>query len=359
MKLRTLLVIASCLVSLLTGWIVAQSRSPSSGKGGPARVLIGFSMDTLKEERFQQDRDDFVQRAKELGADVLVQSANSDDARQITDVETLISRKVNVLVIMPHNGAAMAKAVGMAHEAGIPVLAYDRLITDCDLDLYISFDNTKVGRLQAQFLADRLPAQGKLRLVRLYGSKSDHNAFLFKEGQDQVLRPLIDSGRVEVIHEDWVQDWKPENAKKIVNAAITQHGTAFDAILVSNDGSAGGAIQALTEEGLAGKILVTGQDAELTACQRIVNGVQAMTVYKPIARCARAAAELAVKLATGKPIIARDSLDNNKIQVPSVLEDIVAVTKDNMMDTVIKDGFHKFDDVYKGVPENERPKGGK
>ena len=350
MKLRTLLVIASCLVSVLTGWIIAQSKSAAPGKSGsPARVLIGFSMDTLKEERFQQDRDDFVERAKELGADVLTQSANSDDARQITDVETLISRKVNVMVIMPHNGAAMAKAVGMAHEAGIPVLAYDRLITDCDLDLYISFDNNKVGRLQAQFLADRLPAQGKMRLVRIYGSKSDHNAFLFKEGQDEVLKPLIDSGRIEVVHEDWAQDWKPENAKKIVQAAITLHGTAFDAILASNDGTAGGAIQALTEEGLAGKILVTGQDAELTACQRIVNGVQAMTVYKPIARCARAAAELAVKMATGKPVIAGASLDNNKIQVPSVLEDIVAVTKENMMDTVVKDGFHKQDEVYKGA----------
>jgi D-xylose transport system substrate-binding protein len=359
MKLRTLLVIASCLVSLLTGWIIAQSKSAAPEKGRAAPILIGFSMDTLKEERFQQDRDDFVQRARELGAEVLVQSANSDDARQITDVETLISRKVKVMVIMPHNGAAMAKAVRMAHEAGIPVLAYDRLITDCDLDLYISFDNRKVGRLQAQFLADRLPAEGKLRLVRLYGSKSDHNALLFKEGQDEVLRPLIESGRIEVIHEDWVQDWKPENAKKIVNAAITRHGTAFDAILASNDGTAGGAIQALTEEGLAGKILVTGQDAELTACQRIVNGVQAMTVYKPIARCARAAAELAVKLATGKPVIAGASLDNNKIQVPSVLEDIVAVTRQNMMDTVIKDGFHSYDEVYKGVAENERPKGGK
>src|SRR5580704_12585394 len=117
MKLRPLLGIASCLISLLTGWIIAHSRQAPAGKSGSAPILIGFSMDTLKEERFQQDRDLFTQRARALGAEVLVQSANSDDARQITDVETLISRKVNVLVIMPHNGAAMAKAVRMAHEA--------------------------------------------------------------------------------------------------------------------------------------------------------------------------------------------------------------------------------------------------
>jgi len=356
MKFRIFLVIGASLVSLLTGLVIARSRSPARNKTDQPMMLIGFSMDTLKEERFQRDRDMFVGRARELGAEVLVQSANSDDARQISDVQTLISRNVNALVIMPHNGAAMAKAVEMAHEAGLPVLAYDRLITGCDLDLYISFDNVKVGELQAQFLVDHLPSRGKMRLVRLYGSKTDHNAVLFKQGQDRVLTPFIESGKIEVIHEDWVQDWKPENAKKIVNAAITKQGAAFDAILASNDGTAGGAIQALKEEGIAGKILVTGQDAELTACQRIVNGTQAMTIYKPLTRCARAAADLAAKLARGKPIIARSALDNGKVQVPSILVDVVLVTKDNMMESVVKDGFHPFDEIYKGMAEPRRPK---
>ena len=357
MKFRIFLVTGSCLVSLLTGLVIARGRSPARNKTEQPTMLIGFSMDTLKEERFQRDRDMFVARARELGAEVLVQSANSDDARQISDVQTLISRNVNALVIMPHNGTAMAKAVEMAHEAGLPVLAYDRLITGCDLDLYISFDNVRVGELQAQFLVDHLPVGGKMRLVRLYGSKTDHNAFLFKEGQDRVLAPFIESGKIEVIHEDWVQDWKPENAKKIINAAITKEGTAFDAILASNDGTAGGAIQALTDEGIAGKILVTGQDAELTACQRIVNGTQAMTIYKPLSRCARAAAELAAKLARGKPIIARGALPNGKVQVPSIFVDVVLVTKDNMMETVVRDGFHPFDEIYRGTAERRRPNG--
>jgi D-xylose transport system substrate-binding protein len=356
MKFRILLVIGSCLVSLITGLIIARGGSRAPSKTDQRTMLIGFSMDTLKEERFQRDRDIFVKRARELGVEVIVQSANSDDARQISDVQTLISQKVSALVIMPHNGAAMAKAAKLAHEAGIPVLAYDRLITGCDLDLYVSFDNVKVGELQARFLVDQLPDRGKMRIVRLYGSKTDHNALLFKEGQDNVLKPFVESGKIQVVHEDWVQDWKPENAKRIVNAAITKHGTAFDAILASNDGTAGGAIQALTEEGLAGGILVTGQDAELTACQRIVNGTQAMTIYKPLARYARSAAELAVKLAQGKPIVARSALDNGKIQVPAIFVDVVSVTKDNMLDSVVKDGFHSFDQVYKGVSERERPK---
>jgi D-xylose transport system substrate-binding protein len=355
MKTRVILVVTSCLVSLLTGLAIARGRNPDQIKAGKPGILVGFSMDTLKEERFQRDRDIFVARARELGAEVLVQSANSDDARQTSDIQTLISRKVSALVIMPHNGAALAKAVNMAHETGIPVLAYDRLITGCDLDIYISFDNVKVGELQAQFLIGHLPKEGKMRLVRLYGSKTDHNAFLFKEGQDNVLKPYIDSGRIEIVHEDWVQDWKPENAKKIVNAAITKRGAAFDAILASNDGTAGGAIQALIEEGVAGKILVTGQDAELTACQRIANGTQAMTVYKPLSRCARLAAELAVKLAKGSPIIARSSLDNGKTQVPSIFVDVVSVTRDNLMDSVVKDGFHRFEEIYKGLAGSQRP----
>jgi D-xylose transport system substrate-binding protein len=356
MRLRILLVVASCLVSLITGFLLSRGGSSTESIRARAKPLIGLSMDTLKEERWQGDRDLFVARVKELGADVLVQSANSDDTRQITDVQALISRRVDVLVIVPHNGGAMAKAVNMAHDAGVPVLAYDRLITGCDLDLYMTFDNVKVGALQAQFLVEHLPKDRKKRIVRIYGAKTDNNAVLYKKGQDNVLGPLIDKGEFEVVHEDWTQDWKPENAKKIANAAITKAGSNFDAILASNDGTAGGAIQALSEEGLAGKILVTGQDAELSACQRIVNGTQAMTIYKPLSQLAKQAAEAAAKIAKGKPIVAVSQIDNGKVQVPSILLDVVLVTKDNMMDTIVKDGFHKAADVYRGAPEAPRPR---
>ncbi len=348
MSPRIALVLISCILSIVTGVVISRGGGESgSGSEERSRPLIGLSMDTLKEERWQVDRDLFRDKAEALGADVVIQSANSDDARQIQDVQALITQGVDVLVIIPHNGAAMAKAVQLAHEAGIPVLSYDRLITGCDLDLYITFDNVKVGELQAQFLADRLPPSGKMRLVRIYGSKTDNNAKLFKEGQDNVLQPLIDAGRVEVVFENWADDWKPENAKKIANAAITKNGRGFDAILASNDGTAGGAIQALTEEGLAGKILVTGQDADLAACQRIVQGTQTMTVYKPIRLLAEGAADAAMKLATGKPIIVADGVDNGVMDVPSILLDIVAVTKDNMRETVVRDGFRSEVDVYR------------
>lgn len=345
MNTRLLLVLISCALSVVTGLVLSRSTGGEAG-ATRSRPLIGLSMDTLKEERWILDRDLFSARAAELGADVLVESANSNDTRQLRDVESLITRKVDALVIIPHNGAAMARAVEMAHAEGIPVLSYDRLITGAEVDLYITFDNLKIGELQARYLAERVPAQGKMRIVRIYGAKTDNNALLYKQGQDNILQPLIDAGRVEVVHEDWAVDWKPENAKKITNAAITKAGRTIDAVLASNDGTAGGAVQALIEEGLAGKVLVTGQDADLAACQRIAHGSQTMTIYKPIAKLARGAAELAVKLAAGRPIIAREAVANSKTEVPAVLLDIVTVTKDNLRDTVVKDGFRKESDIF-------------
>ncbi len=158
-----------------------------------------------------------MHRAEELGADVHVQSANGDDVRQLADVQDLITKGVDVIVIAPHNGDAMAKAVNLAAEARIPVIAYDRLIRNCDLDLYMTFDNVRVGEMQGRFLADALTKMGggKKRILRIYGAKTDNNAVLFKKGQDRALAPYLQSGEIEVVHEDWAEDWKPgENGEK-------------------------------------------------------------------------------------------------------------------------------------------------
>ncbi len=329
------------LLRLIT--LFALAAAALTAFASRAKPVIGLSLDTLKEERWQRDRDLFIVEAERLGASVIVQSANSDNTRQMRDIESLITRGVDVLVVVPHNGAALTRAMRSAKEAGIPVIAYDRLILNSDVDLYLTFDNVKVGELQARWVLDRWPADRPLRIVRIYGAPTDNNARLFKQGQDNVLGPLIKSGRVTVVAEDWALDWKPENAKKIMNAAITRTGHNFDAVLAANDGTAGGAIQALLEEGLAGKILVTGQDADLAACQRIMRGTQSMTVFKPIAKLATLAARTAVALARGEKIAGTATLDNGYKHVPCLFEEIVSVDKANLMDTVVAAGFHPAD----------------
>jgi D-xylose transport system substrate-binding protein len=269
-------------------------------------------------------------------------------------VESLLSAGCNVLVVVAHDAVAMSNKVQEAQDAGIPVIAYDRIVTGCDLDLYVSFDNVRVGRQQAQYIVDHLPNPGHGNIVRIYGAPTDNNAKLFKQGQDEVLKPYLDRGDIKVVHEDWADDWKPEVAKRIMNAAITK-GAQFDGVLVSNDGTAGGAIQALQEAGLAGKVIVTGQDADLAALQRIASGTQSMTIYKPLKKAAILAAEDAVKLATHKPIVASATVNNGKIDVPSALIDVVTVTKDNLIDVVVKDGFHSYDEIYGQLPQADRP----
>jgi D-xylose transport system substrate-binding protein len=334
MKLRTLMILG--LAAVVTA---------GCGKAGGSKLKIGLSMDTLKEERWQYDRDLFVARAKELGAEVLVQAANSNDAMQNSQAENLITQGVKVLVVIPHNGKSAATIVESAHKAGVPVIAYDRLIMDSDLDLYISFDNVKVGELQADYLVKRKP---KGNYVLIGGAPTDNNAKLFRQGQMNVLKPYIKRGDIKVVADQWANDWLPVEALKHMENALTKNKNKVDAVVASNDGTAGGAIQALNEQKLAGKVLVSGQDADLAACQRIVAGTQSMTVYKPIKNLATRAAEVAVAMAKGEAAPdATQKVNNNFKAVPSVLLEPIQVDKANLDATVIADGYQKKGEVYK------------
>jgi D-xylose transport system substrate-binding protein len=354
MSVKSVLCVASLVLSIIIGVVLGNRNSgaASPAAGGAAHTIqIGLSLDTLKEARWAKDRDAFKKRAQELGANVVVLSANSDDSTQIKDIESLITSQVDVIVIVPHDGKAMAKGVELAHAAHIPVIAYDRLITG-GVDLYVTFDNRRVGALQSQYVLDQFKDRTRdkpVKVVRIYGSKTDNNAFMFKQGQDSVLEPAIAEGRVQVVHEDWADDWKPENAKRIMNAALTKFGREIDAVIASNDGTAGGAIQALREEGVTGKVVVTGQDAELVACQRIVNGEQSMTIYKPVEQLARRATEVAVAMAKGRPVVATATTNDGSADIPSIFHEVVTVTKANIDQTVIADNFHPRDQVYKGA----------
>lgn len=323
-----------------------EVNSSKGSNSGDKKIVIGFSMDTLQEERWQKDRDLFVAAAEKLGAEVNVQSANSDDAKQISQAENLISQGVDVLVIVPHNAEATAAIVEKAHEAGIKVLAYDRLIKNSDLDLYVSFDNEKVGEIQAEAIVKLVP---KGKFVYIGGADTDNNAHLFKKGAFNILQPLIDKGDIEVVYDQFTKEWNPANALANMENALAANNNKIDAVIAANDGTAGGVIQALTAQDMAGKIPVSGQDAELAAAQRIVEGTQTMTVYKPIKNLAETCAEMAVKLAKGETVSTDQTVNNGQIDVPSVLLAPVAVDKSNIDDTLIADGFHSKESVYKNV----------
>jgi D-xylose transport system substrate-binding protein len=324
----------------------SDGGSGSGGKKNDGKIKIGLSMDTLQEERWQRDRDLFKAKAEALGAEVEVQAANSDDAKQIAQAESLISQGVDVLVVIPHNAEATAAIVEKAHAAGVKVIAYDRLIKNSDVDLYVSFDNERVGQMQAEAIVKLVP---KGKYVYIGGSETDNNAHLFKKGAFDVLQPYIDSGDIQIVYDQWTKDWNPAVAMANMENALTANNNQIDAVVAANDGTAGGVIQALAAQGLAGKIPVSGQDAELAACQRIVEGTQTMTVYKPIKLLAEKAAELAVAMAKGEQIQTDRTVHNGKIDVPSILLDPIAVDKTNIDQTVIADGFHSKEDVYKNV----------
>ncbi|QIB26958.1 D-xylose ABC transporter substrate-binding protein [Caloranaerobacter azorensis] len=340
---------------IFAGCSGGTTNKPSdANKGGKDdEIVIGFSMDTLKEERWQKDRDTLMARAKELGVKILIQAANGDDNKQIAQAENLISQGVDVLMVAPHNAEVAATIVEAAHEEGIPVLSYDRLIKNSDVDVYVSFDNEKVGELQAEYVTKLVP---KGNYVYIGGAPTDNNAHLFRKGAMNVLKPLIEKGDIKLVYDQMSKDWQPSEAQKHMENALTANKNKIDAVICANDGTAGGAISALSEQQLAGKVPVTGQDAELAACQRIVEGMQTMTVYKPIPKLAETALDVAIKLAKKEKVETNGTVNNGKIDVPSVLLEPIVVDKNNMMDTIIKDGYHPYEEVYKNIPEDQRPK---
>ncbi|WP_423235934.1 D-xylose ABC transporter substrate-binding protein [Amphibiibacter pelophylacis] len=320
---------------------MALSAVFAMGIAGQARAdaqhpKIGFSIDDLRVERWARDRDYFTAAAKALGATVYVQSADASEQRQIAQIENLISRGVDVIAIVPFNATVMTNAVKEAKKAGIKVISYDRLILNADVDAYISFDNEKVGELQATEVVKHQP---KGNYFLLGGSPTDNNAKLLRAGQLKVLQPLIDKGDIKVVGQQWVKEWSPTEALSIVENALTANANKIDAIVASNDGTAGGAIQALAAQKLAGKVPVSGQDADLAAVRRVVAGTQTMTVYKPIKLIATEAAKLSIDLVRGKQINYNTQYDNGFKKVNTILLKPIVMTKDNV-GMLVKDGFY-------------------
>jgi D-xylose transport system substrate-binding protein len=332
---------AIVLVATLFGGC-GSSGERRAGPPQEPRPKIGLLMDTL-EGRWSRDRDLFVERAHELDADVFVENADRDDAKQLAQAQSLLERGVEALVVVPHNAEAAGKIVEEAKKKAVPVISYDRLILKADIDLYMSYDNRTVGEQQAQFIRNRAP---KGNYILLGGAPTDHNAKVVRDGQREALDDAIKRGEIRIVADPWVPEWKAEEALVITEAALKKARNQVVAIVASNDITAGGAIQALEKAGLAGKVFVSGQDANLDAIRRIVAGTQTMTVYKPLRPLARGAASAAVQMAKKEKVEGSSTVDNGLKQVQADLLRPIAVGKDLIDQIIIQDKFYTRDQVY-------------
>ena len=354
MKIKAILLAISACFLMACGAPQTSTNAPKKSADPNRKLKIGFAMDTVKEERWQRDHDAFQAHCDELKIECIITVADNKADKQANDVDNLLTQGIDALVIAPHDATQAATMVDKAKAQGIPVISYDRLINSDKIDLYISHQVPVIGQKIAQYALDHQPTGN---YVMVYGASTDNNALIMKTAELAVLNPAKDSGKIKIVAEQFINDWKPELALNFAENALTQNNDNIQAFVVSNDGMAGGVVSALAKRGLAGKVLVTGQDAGLEALQNIAEGKQTMTIYKPIIPLATQAVDAAVKLARGEAL-STTPFHNDKINadIPAILLEVTVVDKSNLMDTVIKDGYAKYEDVYANVPEADRPK---
>ncbi len=305
------------------------------------RIRIGLSFDTFVLERWQRDRDAFVARASELGAEVNVQNANGDVEEQIAQIEYLIEKDVDVIAVIAVDSRGLSDVVAKAKRAGIRVIAYDRLLTDAGVDLYISFDNERIGQMMAECIAANTPAGGKVFMM--CGSPEDNNVSLVEKG----FYSVMDKTDLEIVGTAYADNWLGEMGYAAVSGFLDEGGE-LDAVMCGNDDIASQVIRALSERRLAGEVCVVGQDADLSGCQRIVEGTQTMTVYKSIETLAMRAAESAVVLAEEGSVKTAGTYFDGTYEVPYIGLEPIAVTESNMQ-VIIDDGYHLEEDIYLNV----------
>jgi len=306
---------------------------------------IGITFDNFVVERWLRDRDVFVAEAENQGAEVIVQNANGSADEQISQIEYFIQKKVDVIVIVAVDGDKLVDVVKSAKKAGIKVIAYDRLIRNANVDLYISFDNEKVGRLMAESLVASIPGGGKIFVIR--GPKTDYNVDMVEKGFMEVIM----GSNLKIAYDTYCQNWLSEQAyAAVIEGLKTTPDVA--GIMCGNDDLASRAFLALAENRLAGKVILVGQDADLSACQRIVEGTQKMTVYKSVDVLAKSAAAYAIQFADGDSLMnTTDPINDGTYNVPYKKIEPVAVTIDNIDEKIIESGFHLREDVYLNVKQ--------
>lgn len=346
MKMRKGLVALLCVCLMgNVGCSAAYSAEAPAKETQSTKLKIGLSVDSFVLERWQREKDIFVSRAQELGAEVNVQNASGDVKEQIAQIEYLINQEMDVIAIIPIDAKAIGGVVKKAQKAGIKIIAYDRIISNANADLYISFDNKKVGQLMAENIVRNTPSGGNILMI--CGPLTDNNVVQITEGFEEVLN----KSTLNITNKIFIDEWLPEKAFTLTNEEL-RRAYSINGIMCGNDGLAGQSIRALAEKRLAGKVSVVGQDADVEACQRVVEGTQSMTVFKPVDKLAKEAAEYAVMLAKGEALNLSENFFDGQYNVPYKRLEPTAVTKENMDKVIIESGFHLKEDVYLNIPHN-------
>lgn len=301
-------------------------------------IQIGLSIDSLVIERWSREKDLFVSKAQELGAEVNVQNANGEVEEQIKQIEYFIDKKMDVIVVIAIDDIALKDVIAKAKKSGVKVIAYDRLIRNANVDLYISMDNEKVGELMAKSIIEQIGKTGTI--IQIKGSPTDYNVQMVQAGFEKI----INTTDIVIAKAVFSDNWVAENGFAVTDEYLSERKIP-DAIMCGNDNLAAHAIRSLSEHRLAGKVCVVGQDADLEACQRIIEGTQYMTVYKPVEKLAKEAAAMAVDMANDVPLELKETMNDGSYDVPYKKLEPIAVTKENM-DEVITGKFHQRNEIY-------------
>jgi ABC-type xylose transport system, periplasmic component len=306
-------------------------------------VVIGISLPNQRIPRWIRDKEFMEQYASQRRAVTKIANANYDSDLQRKQVEELIAQNIDVLIIAPLDAIAAADYVKKAKDEGIKVISYDGLIKNTDLDLFISFDGTQVGELQGKYLIQTVPRGS---YIILSGDPNDATAKPYKNGAMEYIQPLVNRGEITIVTDKPVINWYSENAYKIVKDSLIQNNNKVNAILAPTDDIAAGAIKALEEQGLAGKVIVTGQDGTVDAIKRIINGTQSMTVLKDTRKLGKVAIDSAIRLANDQYVEPNTTVYNGAMDVPSVIIPPELITRNNIADAIINSGFLKSEEIY-------------
>ncbi len=318
-----------------------------------AETVVGVSWSNFQEERWKTDEAAIKSALEAGGAEYISADAQSSSAKQLADIESLIAQGVDALIILAQDSQAIGPAVQAAADEGIPVIAYDRLIED-DRAFYLTFDNVEVGRMQARAVFEAMP---KGNYVMIKGSPTDPNADFLRGGQQEIIQAAVDSGDVVIVGEAYTDGWLPANAQRNMEQILTANENNVDAVVASNDGTAGGVVAALTAQGMEG-IPVSGQDGDHAALNRVALGTQTVSVWKDARELGKAAGEIAVALSGGTAAGDVDGAVSwtspGGTEMTSVFLAPVPITKDNLS-VVVDAGWIPLEDLCQGVENGPAP----